>query len=208
MDPDDFQQAWQTQFSQTRLTIDAEQLLNKVRRNQQQFNAAIWWRDVREVGVALLMVPLWFVMGSKLSLPWTWYLMVPVLIWIAAFLPADRMLRRRRSPEPSEPLRQCLESSLAEVGHQAWLLRNVFWWYILPPALAMLAFFGQLAWETRAAGWWVVLPFTGLVTVEAIVLGVIYRLNQHCVRSTLEPRRQELESLLASLEDEPAGGEE
>ena len=34
MNPDDFKQAWQTQSSQTRLTIDAELLLKEVRRNQ------------------------------------------------------------------------------------------------------------------------------------------------------------------------------
>ena len=35
MNPDDFKRAWQTQTSQTRLTIDAELLLREVRRNQQ-----------------------------------------------------------------------------------------------------------------------------------------------------------------------------
>ena len=52
MNPDDFKQAWQAQSSQTRLTIDAELLLKEVRRNQQHFTAMIFWRDVREVGIA------------------------------------------------------------------------------------------------------------------------------------------------------------
>ena len=204
MIPDDFKQAWQTQSSQTRLTIDAELLLKEVRRNQRQFTATIFWRDVREVGLALLMVPLWFYMGAKLSLPWAWYLTVPALVWIAGFMLADRMRHKRQPPASGEPLRQRVESSLAQMEHQIWLLRNVFWWYLLPPALSILAFFGQIAWETRAGGWLTALATAGLVSVVFIVFAGVYRLNQDAVRSELEPRRLELEALLASLNDETA----
>src|SRR5262245_4951695 len=144
MNPDDFKQAWQTQSSQTRLSIDAELLLKEVRRNQQYFTATIFWRDVREVGISLLMVPLWLYLGVKFSLPWTWYLTVPALVWIAVFMLTDRLRHRRQPPEPGKPLRQRVESSLTQVEHQIWLLRNVFWWYLLPLALSMLAFLGQL----------------------------------------------------------------
>ena len=148
MNPDNFKQAWQTQSSQTRLTIDAELLLKEVRRNQRCFAATIFWRDVREVGTGLLMVPLWLYLGVKLSLPWTWYLTVPALLWIAGYMLADRMRHKRQPPEPGEPLRQCVESSLAQVEHQIRLLRNVHWWYLLP-----LAAFGPgLLWPSRLAG--------------------------------------------------------
>jgi len=202
MNPDDFKQAWQTQTSQTRLTIDADLLLQEVRRNQRYFTSMIFWRDVREVGIALLMVPMWICLGVWLSLPWAWYLMVPALLWIGGFMLVDRMRHKRQRPEPGEPLRQRVESSLAQVEHQIWLLRNVFWWYLLPPALSMLALFGQIAWEIRAGGWLTVLAIAGMVAVNAIVLVSIYWLNQDAVRSELEPRRQELQGLLMSLGDE------
>jgi hypothetical protein len=202
MNPDDFKQAWQTQTAQTRLTIDADLLLQEVRRNQRYFAAMIFWRDVREVGAALVMVPLWFYLGVQLSLPWTWYLTVPALVWIAGFMLADRMRHKRQPPEPGEPLRQRVESSLAQVEHQIWLLRNVFWWYLLPPALSILAFFGQIAWELREGGWPMALVIAGLAAIAVSILVYIYSLNQKAVRSELEPRRQELEALLMSLKDE------
>jgi len=202
MNPDNFKQAWQTQSSQTRLTIDAELLLKEVRRNQRYFTAMIFWRDVREVGTAVLMVPVWLYMGVTLSLPWMWYLTLPALVWIAGFMLADRMRHKRQPPGPGEPLRQCVESSLAQVEHQIWLLRNIFWWYLLPLALPMLAFLGQIAWEMRAGGWLTVLGIGWVVIVVVIVFTSIYRLNQNAVRSELEPRRQELEALLMSLKDE------
>lgn len=79
--------------------------------------------------------------------------MVPVLVWIAAFMLADRMRHKRQPPALGEPLRQRVESSLTQVEHQIWLLRNVLWWYLLPPALSILAFFGQVAWQARSGGW-------------------------------------------------------
>jgi hypothetical protein len=204
MNPDNLQQTWQAHSSQTRLTIDAQRLLKEVRRNQWYFTATIFWRDVREVGTAMLLVPLWFYLGMKLSLPWTWYLMVPALVWIAGYMLADRIRHKRQPPEPSESLRQGVETSLEQVEHQIWLLRNVLWWYLLPLGLPMLAFFGQLAWEARSGGWLTALAFAGMFSVEMIVLACVYRLNQSAVRSGLEPRRQELEALLMSLKDETA----
>jgi hypothetical protein len=202
MNPDALKQAWQAQSSQARLTIDADLLLQEVQRNQRQFSATIFWRDVREVGTALLMIPLWCYMGLKLSLPWTWYLTVPALAWIAGYMLADRMRHRRRPPEPGEPLRQHVQNSLAQVEHQIWLLRKVLWWYLLPLALPMLAFFGQLGWNMRAGGWLTALAVAGLVALGVLILAFVYRVNQHAVRSELEPRRQELEALLTSLQDE------
>ncbi len=98
MIPDNFRQAWQAQSSQTRLTIDAELLLDEVRRNERNFTAMTFWRDVREVSVALLLVPLWLYLGVKQSSPWTWYLTVPALLWVAGYMLADRMRHKRQPP--------------------------------------------------------------------------------------------------------------
>lgn len=204
MNPDNVQQTWQMQTVQTRVTIDADLLLQEVRRNQQLFTANIFRRDVMEVGTGLVMVPVWIFMGAKLALPWTWYLTVPVLLWIAGFMLIDRLRHKRQPPEPSETLRHRVENSLAQVEHQIWLLRNVFWWYLLPPTLSILTFFGQVAWEARDGGWWTVLGAVFVVSVLAIVYFGIYRLNQTAVRALLEPRRQELAALLTSLQDEPS----
>jgi hypothetical protein len=113
----------------------------------------------------------------------------------------DWMRHKRRPPEPGEPLSQRVECSLAQVEHQIWLLRNILWWYLLPLALSIMAFFCQVAWLTRSGGWWAALAFAGVTVVAAMVLGGVYWLNQKAVRSELEPRRKELEALLATLKD-------
>ena len=184
MNPDPLQQAWHSQAVQTRLTIDADVLLKEVQRNQQTFTAVIFWRDVREVGVSLLLIPVWVYMGVRMSLPWTWYLTIPALVWIAGFMLLDRIRQKRRSPESGGSLRQCVEQSRAEIEHQIWLLRYVHWWYLLPIALSILAFFLQctlnMAWEIGVGEGWA-FALLGLCTL---------RVNRSCYwRQALEKSR-------------------
>lgn len=150
----------------------------------------------------LLSCPLWVYLGVKRSSPRTWYLSVPALLWIAEYMQEDRIRHKRQLPEPGEPLRRHVEISLAQDGYQIRLLRNVFWWCLLPLALAMLAFFGQAAWQERSGGWWTALAVSEVVALGVFVLASVYWLNQHVVRTKLEPRRRVLETLLLSFEDE------
>jgi hypothetical protein len=206
MEPDKYQQAWQAHSSRTRVTVDADSLLKEVQSHQRNFRALIFWRDFREVVVALVLIPVWFCLGLTLSLPWTWWLTVPVLVWMAGFM---LVYRRRHMPKPSgpdQPLLPSVKNSLSEVEGQIWLLRNVFWWYLLPPSISISAFFVQIGWSTRALGG--LQALAGVIVLEvllALVYGAIYFLNQYAVRSQLEPRRGELLTLLATLRDETSG---
>jgi CubicO group peptidase (beta-lactamase class C family) len=202
MDPDKYQQAWQADAAQTRVTIDADSLSKEVQRSHQGFQSTIFWRDVREAGVSLLMIPAWFYMGSTLALPWTWYLTVPTLLWVAGFFVVDRRRHPQRPSEPGEPLLFYVKESLTQVEHQIWLLRNVFWWYLLPFSISIMAFFLQVAWQT-SNDWWGFVGFGGFLSVFLVgIYGATYLLNQRAVRVRLEPRRQDLLKLVASLEDE------
>ncbi|MES2787990.1 MAG: serine hydrolase domain-containing protein [Planctomycetota bacterium] len=202
MEPDKFQQAWQVHSSQTRIAVDPDLLLKEVQRNQQAFKTTIFHRDFIEVGVAFLMLPYWIYAGITHALPWTWYLTIPALIWVAGFILVDRVRHKRHPSEPGESLVNCVKESLLQVEHQIWLLRNVFWWYLLPFTLSILAFFADVTW--RVSKDWLEALISG-GSLSGIVLGLysfIYYINQRAVRVQLEPRRQELVALLKSLGDE------
>ena len=206
MAPDDYQKAWQAHLSQTRIEVDADLLLKKVQRSQLNFRATIFWRDFREAGISLLMLPVWLYLGYTWALPWTWYLTVPVLIWHVVFMLAYRMRHAHHPSHPNAPLLPCVERSVAEVDDQIWLLRNIFWWSLLPSALAILAFLIHSTWAPSRN--WTELAGQAIIWVAVLaVYGFVYALNQQAVRSQLEPRRQALGELLTSLRDETSGRE-
>lgn len=204
MDPDPLKDAWQAQSPRAGLPADVDRLLEQLRSDQRRFAATIFWRDVREVGTCAVMVPVWIVMGLRQNLPWTWYLAVPAFLWIAGFMLVDRWRHDPQPPDPGEPLRRHVERSLAQVEHQIVLLRNVFWWYLLPMALAILAFFVQVSWRELSGGGWMALVGLIPVAVVGLVFAGIYRLNQYAVRGALEPQRLELAAMLRGLEGGPS----
>ena len=198
---DELKGAWQSQTSHARLVLDATSVLNEVRRKEREFAATIFRRDLREIGVALVLIPIWIYMGSRGESLWTWYLTIPALLWIAGFMTLDRMRQRRREPAPGESLRSTVESSLAQVEHQIWLLRNVFWWYLLPLAASLTIHAAHTAWQSRDDGLETLWEFTGITLTYALVFWFVHWLNQYAVRMDLEPRREELRTLLSSLSE-------
>jgi hypothetical protein len=207
MNPDDYQKAWQAQSAQPRVTINSDLLLKELQHNQRNFRITIFWRDFREVAIALLLIPIWFYMGAKLLSPWTWYLTVPALVWIAGFMLVYRNRHKPARGNPDDSLLHCVQRSLTEVTDQIWLLRNILWWYLLPPGLSILAFCVQVAW-LHSKDWPDLLAHLAPpVIVVFATYAFIYWLNQYTVRTKLEPRRQELLALLASLREEAPDGQ-
>lgn len=202
MSRDDFQQAWQAESSRTRVKVDASLLQREVQRNQQNFRAIVLRRDVIEVAVGLILLPIWIYMGVSRSLPWTWYLTVPVLLWIIGYLLVDRARHPQAPTDPGEPLLSCVKNSLQQVEHQTWLLRNVFWWYLLPPTISVLAFFTQVAWQDAVSGWDAVKLAAPMYAFLVLLYSFLDYINQRAVCTQLFPRRQELLSLLSSLDEE------
>src|SRR5262245_17831055 len=108
MEPDKFQQAWQAQSADTRVTVAADLVAQQVLRNQREFGATILRRDVIEVGVGLLLLPVWFYFGLTRSMPWTWWLAVPAIVFVVGYFLVDRRRYPQTPNEPGEPLLTCV----------------------------------------------------------------------------------------------------
>jgi len=152
------------------------------------------------------MIPLWFYLGISTGSPWTWYLTVPALVWVAGFITIDRLRHKQNRVGADSSILISVTESLAQVEHQIWLLRNVFWWYLLPFVISITAFFAQVSWE-NSGSWLDALGTTSVLVGFVLALyAFVYFLNQYVVRKQFEPRRQELLTLLASLTDDTSGG--
>jgi hypothetical protein len=198
MNFEDLQKTWQSQGDSANVTIDADVLLREVRRNHRNFLATIFWRDAREVGVAGFLTWLFLRWGMRDG-EWSLYLLSFACFCVAMFLLVDRWLQRKKRPVMNDPIRSCIDASLIQVNHQILLLKNVFWWYLLPFQIGLGAFIGSEVWRARHAGPLLILGLVGYASFCGLICWGIYRLNQAAVRKTLEPRRQELETLLAGL---------
>jgi phosphoglycerol transferase MdoB-like AlkP superfamily enzyme len=199
MNFEELQKAWQSQNPGATVTINTDLLLKEVRRNQHHFWMTIFWRDAREVGVAAFLTWL-FLHWAIRDREWSLYLLSFSCFGMGLFMLVDRWLQRRKRPVTNDPLRSCIEASLLQVNHQIWLLKNVFWWYLLPLAAAIGISICAGIWRTRQAGFSVMKGWVVFVMFGVLIYWGVYWLNQFVVRKHLEPRRQELESLLASLD--------
>jgi hypothetical protein len=56
--------------------------------------------------VALLLVPIWIYLGILQDALWTWYLVVPTMVWIAGFMTIDRLRQRQRAASRGRCLAQ------------------------------------------------------------------------------------------------------
>jgi len=201
MNFDDLQKAWQSQDPGPKVTINADLLLKEVRRNQRQFRAEIFRRDFREVGVCFLMFLFFLGWGVRGQL-WSMYLLAFCCLGVGSFFLVDRRIQRRRQPVKNDSLQACIENSLFQVNHQIRLLKNVFWWYLLPILIGLCGVSAQTVWSFRAQGLTsMIWAGTVYIVTYGLTYGFVYWLNQRAVRKELDPRRKELEALLASLKD-------
>lgn len=197
MNFESLQKSWQSQ--ETKISINSDVLLKEVRRNQDQFWTTIFWRDIREVGWAILLFGFFLWWGLR-GHDWTNCLIAFACLWVAIFMVVDRFLQHRKRPAANDTLKECIESSLHQVNHQIRLLKNVFWWYLLPLAVSLAISIGYSTWHDRHSGLSAVIGWIVYVVFGVLLFWGLYWLNQLAVRKSLEPRRRELESLLASLE--------
>ncbi len=201
---DELKKNWQSQQSRQVLNIDSDMLLKEVRRNKDHFQSMVFWRDIREIGVALFLAG-WIGYDFLETKDW---LMLPLglaALFIAVFMIVDRIIQKRKKPLRTDTLIDCIDSSLIQIKHQIRLLRGVFWWYLLPILIGAAFVTVPMAWMWRndsSLFWPHVLKSTAIWTV--LSWGV-YKLNQYAVRKFLQPRRQELEDLVSSVKDEQGG---
>jgi hypothetical protein len=188
---DELQQTWQSQ-GEARLRVEPELLFQELRRNQRSFKAMIFWRDFREVFVAAVMTVFFAWIGLS-SRGWPWVFLGGTCLWVGGYILIDRFRRRGRAARFGDSLLGCVDASIADVEHQIWLLKNVFWWYLLPLAVGMVVVLVAMAISIddmpAAIRWATFLPM-GLFC--ALVFAGVYWVNQYAVRQSLEPRRQEL----------------
>ena len=126
MRPDELQKAWQSAENAPHAAADLDTLVASAIRKHREFRGVILRRDVREVGVCLLMAAVFIMLGDS----WPWDVLAVLMLYVGAFLVIDRIRQAPRNSQFGDSLIEGMERSVREVNHQIWLLKNVFWWYL------------------------------------------------------------------------------
>ncbi|WP_010584964.1 tetratricopeptide repeat protein [Schlesneria paludicola] len=201
MAPDHFQEAWQAQASRTRVKVYADLLLKEVQRDQRNYQVKSFRAKSLAVGMVLLSLPVWFYFCAA------WYMAVPVIVWVTVLEVVfiwecrNRFSYHSQKPKESgEPLLQFVKESLYQVEREISGARLVFWWVVLPASISFLAFMVFFGSESpRKSTPLSLFDLRGIVITLPVLM---YSISQFGVRFRLEPRRQELLTLLTSLDDE------
>jgi len=178
MSLDKYQQAWKAEPLQDQVTYDAERLSKEVQQSHDTFRSMIFERHVRVAIAAILMIPLWCAMGYFWSSLWTWYLTVPVLLWIAGCMLVTSRRYTHLQLEPGQPLLFSVKESLAQVEHQFRLMQSSFWWNLMPALVSILVFTLHDAWERSQSWLGFILVSRGFgVFLFCFTVGLIGRVN-------------------------------
>jgi len=203
MDFDELQKTWQQVQDGSKLIIDTDVLTNEVKRNKKAFESFIFRRDALEVTAGIIVAVI-FLFGAvkfrhNLLLAGSLIFMAAYGTYLAIFFPVDRALQRRKAPLQTGSLHDCINVSLTQINHQIWLLKNVFWWYLLPCAVPVTLYLIVVYWYKASHDWVTIIMFSISILIVILTLWWAYRLNQSAVKKHLIPRKEELEQLLASL---------
>ena len=153
-----------------------------------KFQRKIWWRDLREIAAAITVATFIGLGGHS----WLRWIAVGSVLFVAAWIFRSRMGVRpgRKTPNVIERLEQMIRETEMQIG----LLRSVLWWYLLPCAVAMVAF--VLDSPPRKFNSPSFLIFCG---AAGLLYVFVYWLNQRTVREKLVARRENLRHALAEL---------
>jgi hypothetical protein len=131
---------------------------------------------------------------------WTDGMMALACFGLGVYMLVDGLRQQRQRPKAGDSLKACLETSLQQVNHQIWLLKNILWTYLLPLDIPLVIAILVQSARFRHTGLDAVVGTVFVVGFCALVSWGVWWLNQYAVRNNLEPRRRELEALLAGLE--------
>lgn len=195
---EDLQSKWQSQDHSVPLDINSNELMAEVRRNHRALDKQLLLRDSIEIAAAFLITVVFTTLAFQLELS-PLFLCAAGSLFVGLFFFSDRLKQRRRRSSIADSLPQTLEAAIEEIKHQIWFLRNIMWWYLLPLIPGIVLFLVSSSWQSRANGYAEQLVIAAVGSICAVVFGLIYRINLRDVKKTLEPRLNDLQTLLTSL---------
>lgn len=192
MKENDLKILWKSVSDFEMVNFDRDLINKEIKAQLNSFDRKIITRDVIEISVAILIIPVAIFIAYVLPnilIRTGAILMIPSILLIIY-----KILQVRKFKKPVDSLlniRAYLETNLVYYKKQYELLDSVLYWYILPSMLCAILIITGLKLPT--------LKFFYALSITLGVAFVIYRLNKLTVIRKLDPLIKKIESELEEL---------
>lgn len=173
-------------FEKSKLLIDLDYELKKMERQIKN-------RDLREIIVALLLIPFFIYLAINAELLLSQIAAGLLVIYCCFVIYKLRSVKRYKKDNFSGSLKEQLQQMRIYVQKERNLLDTVLYWYLLPAAFPILLFFGS------TVGVGLKLVIYGLVLV-AVFTG-IYFMNKNAVKQNFDPVLEQLDEAIGELNE-------
>ena len=200
---EDLEIVWREQGVKPSHVIDHEALRGIVVERAHAYRKKILLRDISEIATDALVVVLLLGVGIWSVLRHGWSSLNGALIilslgyaLIASFRFVSRQRQKRREEKFDDSMHGNLQRLVANTDYQIRLKRNFFWWYLLPLLPGFILIVLSATTGVPPVVRWIFAAFM------ALIAGGIYWASNYQLRKDLIPQRNELQSLLAGLEND------
>ncbi|WP_066836766.1 hypothetical protein [Rufibacter ruber] len=189
----DLKNLWQKGPSPSQIHLNQEVLLQEIRAEATATDQKIKTRDRREIGVALVVLPVFALTAWLMPFPLTKLGAGLVIPWCLLIVFQLKRARQNRVQDFSAPLQEYLHQYRQYLLRQAQLLKSAWYWYILPFTVCMVLFICGFP-----------LSLGKMIFNLGIILGMsvfIYLANRHALKHELQPLLIKVERALSALKE-------
>jgi len=208
MNLNDYESIWKRQELPVGANADLTALRETFETKRRKMAGTLFVRDIVEASAGVLVSAVfayvWWHIGRG---GWPLVFAIALVLGVSGFFARERFRVRRVRLGTNATLLAKTEGDLAELRHQRRLLLNLWSWYLLPIAAAMVIVFvtvvrllpaefvAALRKSPAAIAW--ILAYFALIL--PLVFGGAWWLNRRAVHTQIDPRIAELEKLHADL---------
>lgn len=200
---------WKNSSQVEQIKFDLSRLIMDLDRKMTRIEKVIRKRDFREIGAALIILPIFGYLAYEIPYPITRAASLLTIVWSLYVIYKFRSVQKRRREENlSLSFTQQLENQKANMMDQHRLLDTVLYWYVLPPYILNLVFIWSLGYPANIEWSGNLINHLPMDLNSKIVLTIglavfntfIVWLNKRAVKKTLNPLIADIERVQAQLE--------
>jgi hypothetical protein len=193
MNEQEIKNIWQSSGNEEHLQFDKTKLILDLESDLKRFRKAIKYRDWREIGIALLMIPLFGFTAFKIPFLLSKIGAIVIVGWCILLIFRILGAKRKETILPTETYLDYLTKSRQYLLAQYKLLDTVLYWYVLPSVTGILLFFMGFDLSLFKQIFYVVI-------VVGVGIGT-YLLNKYAVKTGILPRLKRVDGILKDLEE-------